>query len=291
VVHHNPLPAVAQCLRGQYTTAYINFVSWNKAYSLYPRSTFLEHSCYAMSSFSGILQAETDQSCLEADVLLKEIYEETEAPGRVRSAGPFTGSRRIGDKHTWVLPLSTAGLTIPPNFPDTLLESSIFQLKPGAFSLYNGPFTVHHIDPYTGAHSRKLSGTYYKLEYELIQHPILTHQLMTIDWKQGPYTSLHRACFKVSEKLSTQTIREVRKLPEEEKAQDHWLLRVGKSLHTYYWDNGFLIPSERKVYDQQAIERLMKAWDKYDEGEKHGKLSGLWQMVRAGGSTSSVTKR
>jgi hypothetical protein len=51
-------------------------------------------------------------------------------------------------------------------------------------------------------------------------------------------------------------------------------------MHKDYWTSRTAIPSDRKVYDKEAFEALMKAWDAYDDEKKHGKLSELWQMVR-----------
>jgi uncharacterized protein YaiI (UPF0178 family) len=62
-------------------------------------------------------------------------------------------------------------------------------------------------------------------------------------------------------------------------------------MHKDYWTNRTAIPSDGRLYDKEALEVLMKERDAYDDEKKHGKLSGLWQMVRTDGSTSLVTKR
>jgi hypothetical protein len=87
-----------------------------------------------------------------------------------------------------VTELGTNGVTVP-DVPNMLLESSIFQLKPRQMSPYNNPYVDYLQDT---------NRTYYNVAYELFHNPSVNHRFMTIDWKEGAYTSLHRAYFKVS---------------------------------------------------------------------------------------------
>jgi len=56
---HTPFVPMLAILRGFYTTLVVNVIFWNKAYALYPQSSFLHHKTYLLRPmtdyFSGML--------------------------------------------------------------------------------------------------------------------------------------------------------------------------------------------------------------------------------------------
>lgn len=99
----------------------MSFVSWNKVYFLFPRSTYLEHKTYA--PYSG-----------------REDYTDLFTWARSRGYRTFGAippraqienigrSRRVGDAHTWILPLDTSDIPSTGATPDAALESTAFTI-------------------------------------------------------------------------------------------------------------------------------------------------------------------
>jgi hypothetical protein len=266
-VHHLSLPALNQHLRRcVWTTALFNFISWNKAYCIFPYHMFVEHTCFSTNAFAPSEAPKIEYLCSIAEVSVKTIEQTLEERGKLDAA--IISPRRIGDKHTWVVDLSTDGVSVPET-PDIILESSMFQLCP-----WKTPYYSH----LAGQSSRCGLDIY----YELLVHPILNHHIIALDCTRGPYSSVHRACLEISKQLCDWTIQEVKDLVEEEPANEHWLVGLEDPIPNHFWDNRVDIPSDRKVYDDRIIEALMNAWDAYDEAHEDEKLAEFYRMVRTG---------
>lgn len=104
-------------------TLVVNVISWNKAYALFPRASFIYHKSYLlkeMSDYVGKLLAKYDErGWTSQDVL----WPEDEVSNR-----SMLVNRRIGDQHTWIIPLDTTDVA-RPDIPDTVLEYSTFRLS------------------------------------------------------------------------------------------------------------------------------------------------------------------
>ncbi|KAI1084987.1 hypothetical protein F5B20DRAFT_122961 [Whalleya microplaca] len=126
----SPLKAI---LTGNYTTALVNFISWNKAYAIFPRATFLSHETVPLkdvNEYFGALHAKYSQRGwrMRSEPVVDGPY-----------LGPFflgdrfllgnlqKPDRRVGDKDTWILRLDTTSVQ-PPSKPDFVLEYSSFEL-------------------------------------------------------------------------------------------------------------------------------------------------------------------
>lgn len=134
-------PPVQSILRGYYTTAVINFISWNKAYSVFPRATFLLHETVPLKPVSdiyGTLHSKYSQRGwrmrTEAVIFSGEAHQQP-LGDRQLPLGDLTkhGSRRIGDRDSWVMRLGdTAGVQAEEGswsfVPDFVLEYSCFQV-------------------------------------------------------------------------------------------------------------------------------------------------------------------
>lgn len=132
-----PMKAI---LRGVYSTALMNVITWNKAYCLFPKTTFLGEETYPL-----IGQQKERYVPLHAKLESRGWPWTTQSPfwehGRswtetkdcwlgTREARGDTSYwwRRIGDKRSWVIPLATDGINTL-EIPDSVIDFSEFRLK------------------------------------------------------------------------------------------------------------------------------------------------------------------
>ena len=111
---------ILDILQGFYTTAVINVISWNKAYAIFARSTFLDFKTYSLKPldpfFIESLRKYHRRGWQWEETLRRQDYSSTS------SLQPL---RRIGDKHTWIIHLPTQGVKKAYQ-PDLVLEHSHF---------------------------------------------------------------------------------------------------------------------------------------------------------------------
>ncbi|KAI1143205.1 hypothetical protein F5Y05DRAFT_420937 [Hypoxylon sp. FL0543] len=122
VTHCIPLLAI---LRTYYTTALINFISWNKAYSLFPRATFIYHETMPLKPVNehyGRLHSKYSKRGwrMRTQPITYDVF-----PGRQSPFGR-KANRRVGDKDTRIIRLDTTFVERPSR-PDFVLEYSGFQ--------------------------------------------------------------------------------------------------------------------------------------------------------------------
>ncbi|OTA84410.1 hypothetical protein M434DRAFT_36467 [Hypoxylon sp. CO27-5] len=119
VTHCTPLLAI---LRTYYTTAVINFISWNKAYSLFPRATFLYHETMPLKPVNehfGQLHTKYSERGwrMRTQPITYDLF-----PGRKSPFGN-KANRRVGDEDTRKIKLDTTFVDRPSK-PDFVLEIS-----------------------------------------------------------------------------------------------------------------------------------------------------------------------
>ena len=114
------------------STTDVNFISWNKAYSLYPYATFVEKEAY-MLTVSDEESVETCERWLDGEGIgIRTLtLEEGVRPADERSL--VVGRRKVGDKGTWIVELDTEGVQ-DPGRSGAILESSTFGVR-----LYDPP--------------------------------------------------------------------------------------------------------------------------------------------------------
>ncbi|KAL9580239.1 MAG: hypothetical protein Q9212_004611 [Teloschistes hypoglaucus] len=109
-------------LMGFYSTLVVNVISWNKAYAIYPQSSFIHHKSYLlkkMDDYNGRSVAKYDaRGWRSQDVL----WPEEEA-----SHGCIVKPRRLNDKFTWTIPFDVIDVA-PAATPDFVLEFSTWKL-------------------------------------------------------------------------------------------------------------------------------------------------------------------
>jgi hypothetical protein len=129
-----------------YTTALFNIITWNNAYSLFPRSTFLRHETFpmkVMNDYYGDLHAKYGRRGWRVQVPtrvknlgqltlnrgLDDINDEVGFPEGWRSRRTeFRRGLRVGGSTTWQLPFNTT-LVERPDQPDCVIEQAMFSLS------------------------------------------------------------------------------------------------------------------------------------------------------------------
>ena len=107
------------------STIIVNFMSWNKAYSVFPLSTFVQYKGYQLGvngHFSSYLQEYLAYPLggwnMQGVVCLEEK----------RLNHPIKTFRRVGDRFTWTIPFETENVQWS-KIPDYVLEYACFQME------------------------------------------------------------------------------------------------------------------------------------------------------------------
>ncbi|KAI1384906.1 uncharacterized protein F4822DRAFT_416656 [Hypoxylon trugodes] len=108
------------------TTASLNFISWNKAYSIFPRSTFLDHETLPLKPVDWQWTDLHRQYSGRGWRMRTEPIREDIQKSRKNPYGIWP-DRRVGDKESWVLRLDTTSVE-KPSRPDFVLELSGFHI-------------------------------------------------------------------------------------------------------------------------------------------------------------------
>ena len=115
-------------MNSSWATVTANIISWNKAYAIYPRSTFIDRKLYLLN---------LDRVCESAGGVKSprhyDLIEEYEGLGWALDAHyyqygndvryPFGNDRLLADSNTWVIAFDVGGVT-PSQVPDGPLECS-----------------------------------------------------------------------------------------------------------------------------------------------------------------------
>lgn len=114
-------PPILEILnQGSGSTVTRNFMSWNKAYSIFPVPTFHHYKGYLVDP----CETPIGNTIYQLGWRLQDIQWPEEMK-QDRSLGPL---RRIGDKYTWCIAFDTDGVDRSPT-PDYILESSTFGIE------------------------------------------------------------------------------------------------------------------------------------------------------------------
>ena len=116
-------PPIESLLSSSYTTASVNFLTWNKAYSIFPKQTLVEHKLLPLrhldTDFGSVLQEFSLIGWTNRDILWPEI--EGEKGRRI------AGGRRVGDASSLVVLLDVGGVR-PASTPDFVIEHAQFEV-------------------------------------------------------------------------------------------------------------------------------------------------------------------
>lgn len=112
---------IAQTLDSAFTTAGLNFMTWDKIYSLFPVATFVEKTSCCRAPPSEDLNKHLRSESAADYRLLAWI-------GRVPARDHWVRDRWIGDRFTWANELDTTGVT-PPADVSLCIEKTTSALR------------------------------------------------------------------------------------------------------------------------------------------------------------------
>jgi hypothetical protein len=111
-----------------YTTAVVNFITWNAAYSIFPDLTFIKRSTYQLVMptpyFRKLVTKYGRRGWKTQETVRHEDRQNTRSLGLDDQED---SARRIGDPYTWKIDLNINGIT--PGAPSSVVEHSFFALK------------------------------------------------------------------------------------------------------------------------------------------------------------------
>ena len=120
---------VQTILTGSPATAVVNFISWSKAYSVFPSTTFIHRNSYLLKSVEPndwypdptlpLFDDKYNQRGWKSYTLLGD--------GEESSSNPIKPARRIGDRFTWTIPFNIDTIKWS-KIPDYVLDYSTFNM-------------------------------------------------------------------------------------------------------------------------------------------------------------------
>jgi len=205
-----------------YTTCILNFITWNKAYSLFPDSTFLLRQTYLLKSYDPYykkLLEKYERRGWTAGTI-KDTHRITEKRRVLRndndnyqagpSSKPWYGrqfwERRVADSNTWKLDLDTTKVQKAVT-PDSVLEYSTFTI----------------VATYTAFHPQKgVSGRYYEINAcGGFKSQVLRHKYTWVDyhydWEDAKPANSDFWLQFVGPKLDLLFVEEREKIPAEDR--------------------------------------------------------------------------
>lgn len=150
--------ALQNILRQSEATACLNFIMRDKTYSIFRSTTFLRRHTYPMAEFIPERIKSRDEWKAQG-LVVENTHRLLEGTS---TAHPIvTRERRIGDRYTWAIPLSTAGIETA--------DDAIF--KDHAY-IETATFRLHY-------HKEEEDTYFYELRFSFIHSPILFHDYIT----------------------------------------------------------------------------------------------------------------
>lgn len=113
---------VESILKGFCSTMFVNFMSWNRAYSVFPLSTFIQYKGYQLGGPFSRSPSLLNEYSLRGWNMQKLMWLEEK-----RLNHPIRTYRRIGDGFTWTIPFDTKSVQWS-KIPDYVLEYACFQM-------------------------------------------------------------------------------------------------------------------------------------------------------------------
>jgi hypothetical protein len=112
-------------------TCIVNFISWNKAYSVFPYHTWVENKAFALTHIKTVIAAPSIDfqtwNTMGYDIGSLTAADQFPNFPLLTSQSSLQGERRIGDSKSWMIPLNTDGVTASP-FPAHLIDYASFEV-------------------------------------------------------------------------------------------------------------------------------------------------------------------
>jgi hypothetical protein len=110
-------------IKSFYSTVVMNVITWNKAFALFPRTTFLRHNAYPLTVVTDYY-AKLHAKYTRRGWAMRTLPPETETPREL------IDYRRIGDRMSWQMSLDTQSV-VRAEQPDYVVEYSQFNVTSG----------------------------------------------------------------------------------------------------------------------------------------------------------------
>ncbi|RYO92279.1 hypothetical protein DL762_001728 [Monosporascus cannonballus] len=189
-------PPIQAILTSSYTTASVNFITWNKAYSIFPVQTVIQHRFYPLKplddDFGSVLNELGNQGWTTRDV----IWPDLAADVQVRKIHRF---RRVGDRSSLVIPLSI--INVPQaSTPDFVIEYAQLEVitelpnvpRAGRHGFQQGPFQQGAFNPFQQNQPRRNQFPW--IQCHGLSSPALRHEytLASESWRNYVMERLRR---------------------------------------------------------------------------------------------------
>jgi len=127
---HSPIDAI---LKGCACSARACFISWNKAYCLFPSATILKRTSYRMTPLTqtdyprtiAAIKRDSEEGLIvkTGEWMIKTLNDEVS-----KTHPEFAFARSVSDKLSWVIKLDTTDVS-PATTPDSLLDDARFSVE------------------------------------------------------------------------------------------------------------------------------------------------------------------
>lgn len=253
-------------------TSDLCFITWNKAYSLFPYTTFIGRECYTLQKgdekdhATYVAEGLSVKTVSWAHPYIKSVHDSDlseilSLSHECEDIKELARRRKIGDEHTWSIELDTKHLD-ESNITDTNLESCTFRLT--AKDRSPAVVSAHYVldrDNYS------------------FWHPVLKHKYMVLD--KDRETSYYTArCEALLCRLNELALVELSKMPPENRPDGYSEIELDVRNATMLCDN-FVPPDTWTFYDDEVIAFLDKIWkiqrriDKKEEASRKKQLEAL----------------
>lgn len=115
-------PPIFSILQSSFNTASINFITWNKAYSVFPKATLLRHKCHLLGSLTNDMGP-----LLRDQMLLEWTNRDISWPDLDNSLQIDKSVRRVGDRSSLIIQLDSCGIQ-QASIPDVVIEHAQFEI-------------------------------------------------------------------------------------------------------------------------------------------------------------------
>ena len=224
IVHTADTPILA-ILKGFYNTIVMNVISWNKAYAVFPYSTFVRYDGLLLKDLNEYFTKQIEKYHHRGWSIEESPVEDDRL---LRCELARTG--RIGDRFTIVIPFDTKSMD-PPRVPDTVLEHGTFHAERPTIAGVLQPHSIH---------ARAFGACVLKHTYSC-----------------GDRSDFWSA---IETKLDNLALEELQKLPESLRPADHFRLtqnrRGFRVLHNILLRDNI----ELKKYDEE-LPRWFSEWE------------------------------
>ncbi|KAH6973768.1 hypothetical protein BKA56DRAFT_734470 [Ilyonectria sp. MPI-CAGE-AT-0026] len=178
-VTRTPGPPVQHIMASSPTTACVNFVSANKAYSIFPRPTFIQRQLAPLRSLDDELNARLKKlrqhGWSSRDVLWPGDH------GGHGTLPQFTGLRRVGDSSTLVIQLDPITQFRIKRFPESAIDYSQFNIAMFDPVDSRADWSAQNRLPPTSLQNMIPPTAFIKVEGEAVRSPALCHSIVASD--------------------------------------------------------------------------------------------------------------